>query len=574
MDQDNRAADSTQSHKDNDQSQQNTTLQSTVTTGPVAKGGSVTGIKIVDSIIRAAVHVPGWAWVAGVFLISIAVIIFAALSNLEPIGRTIQALKPTPTAFAPAKPGETLIIVADFEDRSEGSLPTMDPAQDIFDRLDEQIRVGQFDIRVERLSQLVNDSTAQSVLETNGAFLLVWGWYDSLSIKPRLERSATIQDIDIDQEGNVLSLIDSERTILDVKTADLPNLTQYLVMLILGMDRYQNSELQEAQGFFTSAIEQIGDLVKPSQAYFFLGQIAFDAINPQRDLDKAIEYFTAAIRAKPDHVGGYNNRGLVHYLKEDYPQAVQDYTAAIQLEPENYYALTNRATAYTALRDYAQAIKDINTAIKLEPDNPRGYEIRGDVFSEQGEDESAKNDYETAIAYHQSEIQTNPSDFYPYARIGYIFGQLGNNENSIQYYTEAIKRRPNDPRLYKLRSLRYSDDGKQDMAIQDIEAAIELNQFDAMAHQLLSIQYINKAQFDPNFLDVALEHLNTAIQLESDDDSLYILRGKLLVIIDEIKPNSAYVEKARDDFLKTIEITQDPDYKAEAEAELRRLEGR
>jgi hypothetical protein len=78
-----------------------------------------------------AIHVPGWSFVLGTLALAISLIFAVGIANV-PI---LRQLLPTPTAFAPADETQSLIIVADFDDRSVGEQPGMDPAQYIYEKL-------------------------------------------------------------------------------------------------------------------------------------------------------------------------------------------------------------------------------------------------------------------------------------------------------------------------------------------------------------------------------------------------------------------------------------------------------
>lgn len=62
----------------------------------------------------------------------------------------------------------------------------MDPAQYIYEKLLAQAEKDGLDVRIERLREVVNDNMARPAGEEYNATLVLWGWYDALSITPRL----------------------------------------------------------------------------------------------------------------------------------------------------------------------------------------------------------------------------------------------------------------------------------------------------------------------------------------------------------------------------------------------------
>jgi hypothetical protein len=77
-------------------------------------------------------------WIGvGLMVVAMALIISSGIFNLEGVTKLFPT--PTPTAFAPATEGRSLIIVANFEDRSGGKYQGIDPAQYIYEQLAAQV---------------------------------------------------------------------------------------------------------------------------------------------------------------------------------------------------------------------------------------------------------------------------------------------------------------------------------------------------------------------------------------------------------------------------------------------------
>ena len=60
-----------------------------------------------------------------------------------------------------------------------------------------------------------------------------------------------------------------------------------------------------------------------------------------------------------------------------YEKALEDYTAALRADPRSSYALYNRGILNDRLGSYAAAIQDFSAAIELEPHNSDFYHNRG-----------------------------------------------------------------------------------------------------------------------------------------------------------------------------------------------------
>ena len=88
-----------------------------------------------------------------------------------------------------------------------------------------------------------------------------------------------------------------------------------------------------------------------------------------------------------------------------YAKALEDYTAALKADPSSSYALYNRGILNDRLGCYAAAIKDFSAAIELEPRNSdfyhnRGYALRKLVRS----DEPSKPPRDWSIAWYSSSV--------------------------------------------------------------------------------------------------------------------------------------------------------------------------
>ena len=72
-----------------------------------------------------------------------------------------------------------------------------------------------------------------------------------------------------------------------------------------------------------------------SQAYFHRGSAHFI----QRDYNKAIVDYDAAIRLNPSYLKAYHIRGNAYFLQGAYEKAIADFDKVVQLDP-TYKAVT------------------------------------------------------------------------------------------------------------------------------------------------------------------------------------------------------------------------------------------
>jgi tetratricopeptide (TPR) repeat protein len=425
-----------------------------------AQGGST-----VKNVIQAVIQVSAWAWVAGILILAVAMVLAAGIFNIGPLHALLPPT-PTPMAFRPSN-GESLIIVADFDDRSGGKYQGIDPAQYIYEQLKAQANQDQLDVRIERLCHIVNDNTVRKSGEVYRATLVLWGWYDALTVTPRMERIKTGAGYRSTEEGQHLSLADPAKVDFTIIT-DLPSQATYLTLFTLGMEKYASGDADQATAYLDSALAAIPQKVaastNPSETYFYRGIIYYEKSNYER----AIADLDQAIQLKPDYALAHNNRGVAYGKKGDYDLAIADLDQAIQLDSGYAYAYNNRGSAYDATGDYERAIADLDQAIQLKPDYAEAYYNRGSAYYNKG-------DYDLAIADFNKVIQLDPDDAEAYNNRGSAYYKKGDYQRAIADYDQAIQLQPDYADAYFSRGAAYRLEGNKDEAIADFETFLELS---------------------------------------------------------------------------------------------------
>jgi tetratricopeptide (TPR) repeat protein len=92
--------------------------------------------------------------------------------------------------------------------------------------------------------------------------------------------------------------------------------------------------------------------------------------------DKAIEYWTNAIKLNPKYDDAYNNRGVAYGKKGLYNEAIEDYTKAIELNPKDADAYNNRGLAYKKKGLHSEAIENYTKAIKINPKDAKAFKFK------------------------------------------------------------------------------------------------------------------------------------------------------------------------------------------------------
>ena len=513
-------------------------------------GGDVVGRDKIVQNIRHILLTP-WAWIAGFALIAAAIILAAAAFNIVPLQALFPA--PTPTAFAPASPGKSLIIVADFEDRSGGKYQGIDPAQYVYEKLQTQVQQEKLNVRVERLPHTTDDNHVQAMGDVYSATLVLWGWYDALTITPHVERIKTRSEYQSTEEGKHLSLADPTKVEFSIVT-DLPSQSAYMVLFVLGLDAYSDpaNGIDVAIGYFSSAIDSIPTDItvtaNPAEANYFRG----NAYHYKGDYDRAIADWDRAIQLKPDYADAYNNRGLTYDSKGDHDRAIADYDKAVQLKPDFAEAYLGRGAAYNYKGDYDRAIADYDKAVQLKPDYAGAYNNRGIAYD-------SKGDHDQAIADYGKAIQLKPDYADAYNNRGVVYNSKGDHDRAIADFDKAIQLKPDYANAYNNRGIAYNSKGDHDRAIADFDKAIQLKPNFAAAYNNRCYNLYELGRYQ-----TALPDCEKAIQLKPDDPNSLDSRAHVYQALGRN-------EEVIADFKRVLELSNDPELRKRAEEQLKAL---
>lgn len=558
-----------------------------------AKEGST-----ISNIVQAVIHLPAWAWIIGSVTLSVCLCVAIISASVVSNSRTLFP-KSTPMAFNTATPEESLIIVANFEDRSNGAYTGTDHAQYIYEQLDAQVKKDKLNITVRRLDQVVDDNTAKSIGEAYHSTLVIWGWYDALTVTPRIERIKNLQGRTSDMEGFRLSLADPNKVEFEAIT-NLPNQVSYLVMFTIGADNIFNHKYTEALTYINNAIRIASTITNDTsyadEAYVYRGIIYAET----KEYDLALADLNKEVELNPNYDFAYFARGLTYYNKEDYDHAITDYTRAIELNPKYENAYYNRGLAYFQKGDYEQSISDYDKALEINPNNATFYHARGftyytkgDTLQSMGNESEAKENYDLALADFSKGLEINPNDADFYYMRGLTYESMYESDKSIADYTQAIELKPDYAYAYMGRGNNYQYKGDYKNAISDFTKLIQLMPDYANAYFNRGNAYHAKGSYDQ-----AIADYSKVIQLNPKDADAYINRGNTykdksdynLAITDftkaiELKPDyeRAYSNRglayeslgqtsnAIKDFEKILEISTNPDWRKRAEDELKKL---
>lgn len=455
------------------------------------------------------------------------------------------------------------------------------------------------DISVQPLGEAITEQTgskggsayARDIGTKRKAGIVLWGYYGATS--EHVDVSAYFEVL---QPPKRLSLRQNFETktlpIADLKgfkiQTPLSKEMSYLVLLTVGIARYESGDYEGAISRFTKALAQSNapdQIIAPADIYYYRGA-AYYLKAGANGFDHAITDFDEVIELQPDNAKAYYNRGTVYSRKGRHDLAIADFDKAIGLKPDLVEAYNNRGNAYHEKGQHDLAIADFDKAIGLKPDNALAYNNRGTAYNKKGQRDLAIADYSKAIglkpdyalaynnrgtAYHEQgqrdlaladldkAIKLKPDLAEAYYNRGLVYYAKGQWDLAIANYSKAIGFKPDLVEAYYNRGLIYQAKGQRDLALADLDKAIDLKPVLAEAYNNRGNAYHEKGQDD-----LALADFDKAIKLKPNLAGAYYNRAHLY-------QKKGERDRAIADLKSVLQITNDPEIRKEAEKLLQEL---
>lgn len=477
-------------------------------------------------------------------------------------------------AFDRRDDGETLIVIATY---FSGTGVHRSSIQDELHTaiLEQQRSLHLSELRVEVHPVVIKENDRQKAEELGklyDATIVIWGSDTPFRIQSNF---LNIADTDFDNFTD-RTITERDSTYFVMPDRYVKFVTERLSPQIVFLSLFSIAQASAASGDYSTAARILENANTRYASSFEESEfsIAWHALGLAHtnlfNLEKAIGYYSTAIKSDPKNLSGYMDRGIAYAYQGNHDLAIADFTEAINLDPQESMAFNNRALSLAeegkldeALSDFALAIEmapelapdyyinrgtafdlhgqlaeafaDYNRAIELDPQNARAYFNRGIVFTNQEKFEQAINEFEHAI-------QVDPEYMPSYYGRGTVFISLGRYDEGISDLTRIIEFDPKADLVFTLRGGAYSSQGRLDEAITDYTSAIELTPQSAFAYFLRGGLYDELGK-----LDEAIADYTRAIELEPDSAITYLYRGYSL-------HDRGRLDEAVSDYTRAIEL--------------------
>jgi tetratricopeptide (TPR) repeat protein len=187
-----------------------------------------------------------------------------------------------------------------------------------------------------------------------------------------------------------------------------------------------------------------------------------------REHEKAIEYFTAAMRMDPFYSEYRNERGNSFLALGRYDEAVRDYLEAIRVSAPYQEVWTNLGQCYRKMGRPEDALAAYSRALDLDPEVEVARVARAQVLSALGRRGEAVADYEAAL-----ELETKERAPILANLAGLLYGE-GRVEEALDRLDQAVELAPEVAPLYRNRAVALESLGRADEAARDLGTFLAL----------------------------------------------------------------------------------------------------
>ena len=189
----------------------------------------------------------------------------------------------------------------------------------------------------------------------------------------------------------------------------------------------------------------------------------------KQNYDKAIEYFTKAIKLTPNIATLYHERGFSWMMKEQIDKAICDFSKAIELENNFQKAYGERGICYFLKNDYSRSISDLTKAIQLNPSGELVYIIwhyLGEVYKE-------VKDNKQAIECYNHAIRIKPDYAEAWCGKGSTYYSKNEPEKALQCLDKAIHIKPDYEKAWFVKGFIYYAKKDYEKALQCFRKAVQ-----------------------------------------------------------------------------------------------------
>jgi len=180
-----------------------------------------------------------------------------------------------------------------------------------------------------------------------------------------------------------------------------------------------------------------------SRAYVNRARLFVD----EKLVDKALEYYNAALALNAIDKEAFTNRGNIYFNKGKIDLAYEDYKKVLSIDSNYYQVLDNLGALFGLKKQYDSALHSLTRALLIKPDYFPAYRNRSLIYLQ-------LNRYNEAIGDMENFMKYNPDDPDAYNFLATCYRLQGKYEQSLNLVNKAISIKQ-DPHFYLNRAYSY-----------------------------------------------------------------------------------------------------------------------
>ncbi len=201
-------------------------------------------------------------------------------------------------------------------------------------------------------------------------------------------------------------------------------------------------------------------------------------------LERAIEEFKIAMKARPDDWAGHANLGTFFMEQRDFQKAVDCFETATRLEPRMVGPMVNASMAYSNMQQNDKAESSLRRALQAEPNNAAALFNLGLLLAEERRMDEAEKALRAAL---KSDPQMAAAAF----NLGVLCGEARIAE-AVQWCRKAHDLQPDNGKYADTLAFFLRAKGEPDRAIEILRDLIGRQKLDLDAYMLLGQLYEDK----------------------------------------------------------------------------------
>jgi tetratricopeptide (TPR) repeat protein len=265
----------------------------------------------------------------------------------------------------------------------------------------------------------------------------------------------------------------------------------------LGLVAQKNNDPSSAKKHYQAALNVSPEAVEPMSALVKL-------YLSQSKVENALQALDKVLKTNPNNIVAQNLKGEVFLSDKQYDRAVESFRAAMKIDPKYLFPYRNLAAVHMAQHDTAGAIKAFQEGIQETGGEPRLIFGLASLYENIGEPESAIKQYEqlydknpqslTAannmamllVAYKDDSVSIgkakklieplenseNPAFL---DTVGWVHFKSGEFDEAINALEKAVGEAPNQPLLHYHLGMAHYSRGNKEQAKTNLEIAVNTN---------------------------------------------------------------------------------------------------